>query len=634
MATISAILELVNLAQGESAHGSETNWGDVTDANFTKVEAALGEVTSKVLGAIDVNLTDSEHNTLFIKLTGVLLADVAVETQDRKGFWLVSNACTGDFAVTFKTATGTGVVIPQGGTALVASDGTNIIAIGLFRANGAGARIKHATKAAGSYTAAVTDDGAFHEVTATATISLKPAALLGDQWALLVKANGAVATIDPNGAELINGALTLALADGQSALIVCTGSAFRAIVLGAGTVTLSGAQTLADKSLVDASNKFVGSGDATKAMRFEVDGITTATERVVTARDADGTMAFTTDFSLDLVAAAPAASQNNYAPGLSATNGRLSILNLSPTVSMVLTGIDTTGWTAGKRLIVRNATYHLDGSARLIILPRNSILSTQFNRFLYAGNKRIPLTLMPEESAEFLFDGFGLKLLGTSRAPTRGAYFDQSFGGDTNWDPWLGGTGASAAYASQGDDGNGDPYTFMKLATGTTATGFASMVTNDGTSRTTEGCLMFLGRCRVVQLSTAAQEFDCHFGFTKISAVTDGIEWTYDRNISTNWLFRAIANSAVTSVDTGVAVAASGAGSVPCLGVFVNGDASRAEAFYSADDGVTWNVVATAITVNIPGATREFGHGGSIVKSAGTTDTEFRVLFAGQTGWL
>ena len=93
-------------------------------------------------------------------------------------------------------------------------------------------KIKHATKAAGSYTAAVSDDGALHEVTATATISLKPAALLGDQWSLLVKANGAVATIDPDGAELINGASTLAIASGTSALIVCTGTAFRAVIIG------------------------------------------------------------------------------------------------------------------------------------------------------------------------------------------------------------------------------------------------------------------------------------------------------------------------------------------------------------------------------------------------------------------
>lgn len=246
MATTSSILELILLALGESASGGYLNWGEVANANFSTLEKAVGEVESVAVTVADVSLTDAQHNALFIKASGALTGARAIETQDRKGFWFVTNACTGDFALTFKTDSGTGVIVPQGGAAILASDGTNIIAIALLRANGAGARVKHATKAAGNYTAAVSDDGGFHEITATTTIALKPAALLGDQWCLMVKANGAVATIDPDGAELINGASTLALADGTSALIVCTGTAFRAIVFG--NVTLGGTETLANKT--------------------------------------------------------------------------------------------------------------------------------------------------------------------------------------------------------------------------------------------------------------------------------------------------------------------------------------------------------------------------------------------------
>lgn len=248
MATTSSILQLINLALGESSAGGFPDWGAVADENFRRLEVALGEVTSKALASSDVTLTGEEELSVLIKLTGALGADVAVRTNDRKGFWLVDNACTGDYSVTFKTLSGTGFVIPNGSRAIAVSDGTNMLRIALLPANGAGARIKHATKAAGSYTAALADDGALHEVTATATISLKPAALLGDQWSLLVKANGAVATIDPNASELINGATTLALADGFSALILCTGTAFRAIVFGNGDVTLTATQTLTNKT--------------------------------------------------------------------------------------------------------------------------------------------------------------------------------------------------------------------------------------------------------------------------------------------------------------------------------------------------------------------------------------------------
>lgn len=46
---------------------------------------------------------------------------------------------------------------------------------------------------------------------------------------------------------------------------------------------------------VDTNPVVVGSDDATKKLRFEVDGITTATTRVLTIQDADGTIALTSD---------------------------------------------------------------------------------------------------------------------------------------------------------------------------------------------------------------------------------------------------------------------------------------------------------------------------------------------------
>jgi hypothetical protein len=228
MATISAILQLVNLVQGESSYGDDTNWGDVTDRNFSRLEKALGEVTAKTLTGSDVLLTADEELSSLILLSGALVANVAVETSGRKGFWMVKNACTGDYTVTFKTDAGAGVVIPQGGSALVTSNGTDIVPITLTRASGAGARTKYALKASG-YTAVPSDDGAFFECSATLTLAFKPAALLGDQWVCLVMANGGAVTINPDASELINGAATLVIPDGSFAIVVCTGTAFRAV---------------------------------------------------------------------------------------------------------------------------------------------------------------------------------------------------------------------------------------------------------------------------------------------------------------------------------------------------------------------------------------------------------------------
>lgn len=89
-------------------------------------------------------------------------------------------------------------------------------------------------KAAGTYTAVKADFNQLWRATGAVTINLTAAATLTSGWCLWVKADGGAVTVDPAGAEQINGAATLALPDGSSALIICTGSAFRAIVM-AGT---------------------------------------------------------------------------------------------------------------------------------------------------------------------------------------------------------------------------------------------------------------------------------------------------------------------------------------------------------------------------------------------------------------
>ena len=126
MADLSDILLLINLATGESSYDVYTNWGEVADANFAFIEDALGEVTSKALAANDITYPTPKSAPAFIKLSGTLTANVAVKTNDRKGFWFVQNDCTGDFTVTFKTASGDGVEVPQGGSITAVSDGTDM----------------------------------------------------------------------------------------------------------------------------------------------------------------------------------------------------------------------------------------------------------------------------------------------------------------------------------------------------------------------------------------------------------------------------------------------------------------------------------------------------------------------------
>lgn len=101
----------------------------------------------------------------------------------------------------------------------------------------------------GTYTALKADFNQMVRATGTLTLNLTAAATLTAGWSLWVKGDGGAVTVDPNSSEQINGATTLALADGFSAFIVCTGTAFRAVVLSNGDVTLTGTQTLTNKTL-------------------------------------------------------------------------------------------------------------------------------------------------------------------------------------------------------------------------------------------------------------------------------------------------------------------------------------------------------------------------------------------------
>ncbi|KEC75477.1 hypothetical protein RLPCCGM1_c0854 [Rhizobium leguminosarum bv. phaseoli CCGM1] len=78
----------------------------------------------------------------------------------------------------------------------------------------------------GDYTALATDDNAVHRFTANATLTLTAAATLGANWQYTVIADGGTVTIDPNGAETIDGAATLTVPNGYSAYLICSGSAF------------------------------------------------------------------------------------------------------------------------------------------------------------------------------------------------------------------------------------------------------------------------------------------------------------------------------------------------------------------------------------------------------------------------
>jgi hypothetical protein len=111
------------------------------------------------------------------------------------------------------------------------------------RTDGALASMPYATKSAG-YTLLTTDRGKLIDCTAALEIELLAAATAGAGFFFLVKANGGAVTLDPNGVEEINGSATsLVVANGSSAIVACSGTAWFTVNIAAGS-TLSSLEGL------------------------------------------------------------------------------------------------------------------------------------------------------------------------------------------------------------------------------------------------------------------------------------------------------------------------------------------------------------------------------------------------------
>lgn len=156
----------------------------------------------------------------------------------------------------------------------------------------AAAVTRHVTKAAGSYTALKTDHNQLWRATGAVTLNLTAAATLTTGWALWVKADGGAVTVDPSGAETINGAATLSIPDGSGAFIVCTGTAFFAIAVGTGNV--AGPASATDNALArfDATTgKIIQNSNATLSDAGALALATTAAGQLLglTSTDASAT---------------------------------------------------------------------------------------------------------------------------------------------------------------------------------------------------------------------------------------------------------------------------------------------------------------------------------------------------------
>lgn len=108
-------------------------WGSVANTNvFSIIDTNLGgRLTKSCAGNTNVTISATEAQNLYHTLTGALTGSIQYIVPSRGSFYIINNSTSGAFTITVIQSSGTGVIIPQGSTALVFAnpDGTPSVTI-------------------------------------------------------------------------------------------------------------------------------------------------------------------------------------------------------------------------------------------------------------------------------------------------------------------------------------------------------------------------------------------------------------------------------------------------------------------------------------------------------------------------
>ena len=128
----SDLIKFEKQATGENA----TTWGTKANTAMSRIEEAIAGMTTITVTGSNYTLDDtqysenssttSESHLHIIKTTGTLTGNRDVIVPARTKTYLIWNTNGGAYTLTVKTASGSGVIIPQNGCQQVYCDGTNV----------------------------------------------------------------------------------------------------------------------------------------------------------------------------------------------------------------------------------------------------------------------------------------------------------------------------------------------------------------------------------------------------------------------------------------------------------------------------------------------------------------------------
>ena len=118
-----------NKSLSEPSNGT-LNWDTPLNANFGIIDSAFGGTVSKNVTALTgtITLAAADYQNLTILFTGTLGANLIYQVPSGVGGqWLLVNATSGAYSLTFRTAAaGTTVTVPQGKNLVAYSNGTDV----------------------------------------------------------------------------------------------------------------------------------------------------------------------------------------------------------------------------------------------------------------------------------------------------------------------------------------------------------------------------------------------------------------------------------------------------------------------------------------------------------------------------
>ena len=200
-------------------------WGDVVNNNITSMveQAIAGLATINTWTAAShtlttANGTTSEARCAILECSGAPGAAATVICPTASKVYIIKNSVTGGYAVTLKTSAGTGISVPNGGTALLYCDGTNVVSGGGLNGDVVG-------PASATDTAIATFDGVTGKLiknNASVTIAANIITALGFSG----PHNGTVGATTPSTAAVTTlsatGAITSTLVTGTAPLVVAS----------------------------------------------------------------------------------------------------------------------------------------------------------------------------------------------------------------------------------------------------------------------------------------------------------------------------------------------------------------------------------------------------------------------------